>query len=103
MIPTKWPLEKSHLRIDIAVGKERKSSKARKEQQGYEEAVGTWKKGQGVLSAETLDKNITRLLTNFCMRTISQERHMPHNIPRRVRKLDPDAYTATEFRNSFHP
>lgn len=86
----------------MAIGKERKSSKAQKEHQGYEEAVGTWKKGQGVLSAETLDKNISRLLTNFCMRTVSQERHTPHNIPR-SRKLDPDAYTAIEFRNSFHP
>lgn len=103
MISTKWPLEKSHLRFDIAVGKERKSSKARKEHQGYEEAVGTSKKGQDVLSAERLDKKISRLLTNFCMSTVSQERHTPHTIPRQVRKLDPDAYTAIEFRISFHP
>lgn len=93
-ISTKWPLEKPHLRFDIAVGKIRKQSKTRREHQDGEKAVGTWRKGQSVLSAERVDRRISRLLTNFCIRIVSQEHHMPHNIPKRVRELDPDAYTA---------
>lgn len=82
-------------------GRKRSHVKEKKSISEGEEAVNTWWKDQSVMSAERLDNRISSFLTNFCIRTVSHELHMPHSIPRRVRKLDLDALTTTELRKSI--